>query len=572
MIPSAFVRLPRLPRSANGKIDHRALSYTPPERDEDRDLGQPDDFLSATVRSIWAAQLGLDGIGWHDNFFELGGHSLLALSMVDRVEHATALEVGIDVIFACPRLRDFVTAIRRLPRRSPAGGSAPPTSGERRLLVPASAAQQRFWFLHEMEPDQPAFNMPGVLRICGSLDEGALDASLREVLDRHHVLLARFSDAQGILTWTPGSGADFVLRRVDLRGVVAELGENGFNQLAKIEAHTPFDLRRQVPFRAMLARLDSTTWRLLVCIDHIVCDAWSLGVFMSDLARAYNRRVRGLPHPAPATLYDFAAYCHDEVARLERPDAFDLSAEWRGVLHGTIRTSPRLSPTTRDESDARAFSIAGDAAVALCDLSLRTGTTPFMVFASALSALMHSGSRDRETVVLGILIAQRDRVEWHEVVGPLLNVSVLAVDLALGDTLSDALRRTRDSALRAYRSCHVPYQELIGWLKPAAGGDESPFEVLLVMQPEPGEPIAFDGLATELVEIDTGTPPYPLIVDIEPRDGGYHVTHRFAPHRYNARDVAALATRFEAFIRSMVGDSGATLEEILRRAERCEGS
>jgi hypothetical protein len=139
--------------------------------------------------------------------------------------------------------------------------------------------------------------------------------------------------------------------------------------------------------------------------------------------------------------------------------------------------------------------------------------------------------------------------------------------LALSDTVPDALRRTRHAAVRAYRSSRVPYQELIGLLKPAPGGDGSPFEVLLVMQPEPADLTGFDGLITDLIEIDTGASPYPLVVDIEPRGSSYYVTHRFASDRYTVDNVERLALRLEASIRSIVTDSSSTLKEIIRRVE-----
>jgi hypothetical protein len=198
-------------------------------------------------------------------------------------------------------------------------------------------------------------------------------------------------------------------------------------------------------------------------------------------------------------------------------------------------------------------------------MTARTGTTPFMVFASALSALIHSGSADRETILLGTLIAQRDRAEWRQVIGPLLNVSIVAIDLALRDTVLEALHRTRNGALRAYRSSCVPYQELAALLKPVFERDGSPFEVLLVMQPDIGERIDFDGVTADLVEIDAGAPPYPVIVDVDPRNGGFHVTHRLAPGLDDATEDDGLAVRLGAVVGSMVMNPGQPLAEILPR-------
>jgi amino acid adenylation domain-containing protein len=560
MIPSVLVQVPRLRRSPNGKTDYRALRYVPPESSTLDDL--PDDALAEEIRSIWASRLGRDTVTAQDNFFALGGHSLLALAMVDEVGRVAGAAVEVDTVFTHPQLRDFVAAVRRQPVRSPADGR-PETRDtgavrDRHRPVPASAAQQRFWFLHEMDSGH-IFNMPGVLRLRGALDDAALEAALRDALGRHPVLLARFSDASGRLMWTQEALDGFELRRLDLRGAVAELGEGVFDHLAEIEARTPADLRGETPLRAMLAQLGPTDWRLFVCVHHIACDGWSLDLLLADLAAGYNQRVRGGPAPAIQRQLDFADYCHDEAFRHARREGFEVTPWWHSRPAGTFRLAPephRLAPGP----GALWFSVDGEVDAALRELIGQTGSTPFTFFVTALAALIHSGAPQRETVLLGTLIAQRDSA-WREVVGPLLNVSVLAIDVAPGDTVLEALDRSRQAVLWAHRASHLPYQELVAQLGPTLGG--SLFEVLVVMQPEPA-PLGFDGLTADLVEIDPGGSPYPLVVNIEPGDGGYRVTHRFAPDRYSAAQVGALAGRLEALIRAIVRAPHSTLDDLHR--------
>lgn len=553
MIPSVLVRVGRLPRSANGKTDYGALRYTPRAAPAQDDSTQHD-ALAVTVRSIWAAHLGRQQLGWHESFFQLGGHSMLALSMVDEVGRATGLEISVDTVFSFPQLREFVGAVRRAPSRRPAAARV----DDGRAQVPASTAQQRFWFLEEMDPGHPTFNMPGVVRMRGALDDAALESALRETLGRHRLLVARFSDEGGALTWTPGAAADGVLRRLDLRGAVVELGEEVFDRLATTEAAAPFDLKREVPFRALLARLGADDWRLLVCIHHIACDGWSLGVFLRDLAGAYNRRARGLPPPVENG-YGFDDYCRDE--RTHR-NGYDPAPDWRGLLGGAVRTWPRNTPAHKAGSAVCSFLLDGEIAAGLEALAGRTGATPFMLFISAVGALMHSGSADRETVVLGTLVAQRDRREWRDLVGPLLNVSVLAVALSLGDRVTASLERARAAALRAQRARHVPYQELVGMLGAPVAADGSPFEVLLILQPEPEAWAELDGLTTDLVELETGVSPYPMVVDVEPGAERNRVTLR--SDRCPAGELERLAARLASVLRSMADGADPTLEDVLR--------
>ncbi|GGN93902.1 hypothetical protein GCM10011579_092850 [Streptomyces albiflavescens] len=565
MIPTIIAELGRLPRSKNGKVDYRSLSFTAPEATQA--TAELDDPLAATVRTLWADLLELDTIGWDDSFFQLGGHSLLALAMIDRVNALLDVRLVVDVVFATPRLRDFVGAVRaadpatagRVLDRTPADPARP---------VPASAAQQRFWFLREIDPDSPTYNMPGVLRLRGDLDEEALQEALRETLAAHPVLLARFATDGGELTWTARPVEEFELARLDLRGPVAELGDAVFDRLVEDEAVVVTDLRQELPFRALLARLEERDWGLFINIDHIVCDGWSVSVFLHELADRYNRRT------PPAADYGFADYCNDERAWRERRDRSETAALWRAVAGRPAQRSPlpgRAVPSTPGEEVSAKHTDTYDVglAAAVRDLAVRTGTTPYMVFATALAALIHSGAAEREQIMLGTLIAQRDRPEWRRVVGPLLNVSVLAVDLSPADSPADALAAVRAGALRAYRSANVPFQELAPLLTPAAGGDGSPFEVMLVMQP-PSRPVELTGLEVETTDLDTAAAPYPLLVDIEERDGGYQVAYRYQAGRFDAPGVTELARRMHATVRALAGANAASLAELLPASDVVE--
>ncbi|MFF7307738.1 amino acid adenylation domain-containing protein [Streptomyces sp. NPDC008137] len=567
MIPTIIAALGRLPRSKNGKVDYRSLRFAAPT--STHAATELDDPLAVTVRSLWAELLERDAVGWDDSFFQLGGHSLLALAMIDRINALLGVRLAVDVVFAQPRLRDFVAAVRvadpatahSAPERTPADPTRP---------VPASAAQQRFWFLREIDPGRPTYNMPGVLRMRGELDEEALETALRATLTAHPVLLARFATDGGELTWTARPAAEFELSRLDLRGPVAELGDEVFDRLVAEEAAVVADLRRELPFRALLARLGERDWGLFVNIDHIVCDGWSLTVFLNDLADRYNRLT---PRAAG---YGFADYCHDERSWWDKRDRDELAALWQDVVGRPAARSPlpdRAAPPAPDEEEAGKHTDRLDAELsgAVRDLAGRTGVTPYMVFATALAALTHSGSDERELVMLGTLIAQRDRPEWRQVVGPLLNVSVLAVDLSPAGPVADALAAVRTGALRAYRSADVPFQELVPLLTATPDGDGSPFDVMLVMQP-PGKAVELAGLEVETTDLDSVAAPYPLLIDIEERAGGYQVSYRYRTSRFDAAGITRLARRVHDAVRALVSADAAPLAELVRGSDAVERS
>ena len=541
MIPSVCVRWPSLPRSANGKVDHAALTYVPAAPHEAGEIR--DDQVAAAVRAAWCAVLDRPDIGWRDNFFLLGGHSLLALRMLDRVSRALAIELDVESVFAHPCLDEFVEAVRHASPR--AGTSFAPAATSVTYPVPASAAQQRFWFLRELDARSPVYNMPGVLRFTGPLDAARLERSLRAVLAAHPVLLARFTEVDGVLHWEPAPVAEFELTHADLRGAVAEFGPEVVEQVIAQEAATGFALPAELPFRALLVRSGPEEWQLAVTIDHLVCDGGSLPVFLRQLADHYNGR------PPAAHPYTYAHYCVDEHTWLA--GATGLADEWHGALPASAVTAPDVAaPTTppvegpdgAQGAPRHWFDVDEGTAEAVKECAGRTGTTPFMVFATALAALLRGRDDTPQTVVLGTLIANRDHPALQHVVGPLLNVSLLPVPLGPTDSFHDALKHVRDSSLRAYRSRHTPFQQLVRAVTHEADPMHTPFDVMVVMQPPAGPTPDFDGVTTELTEIDNGTSPYPLTLDIEPRGGGYRCSLRYAADRYDGTGIARLAERY----------------------------
>ncbi|MEU5907123.1 amino acid adenylation domain-containing protein [Micromonospora sp. NPDC047467] len=563
MIPTVFVRVERLPRSKNGKLDHGALSHRDAVRTGDDDGDRSDDPLATTVRGIWATVLQQPTVGWNDSFFHLGGHSLSALTMLDSVSRALSVDLGVDAVFAHSRLRDFVEAVRTA-EVPPAVGPAAGTPRADATAVPASAAQLRFWYLHELDPGRPTYNMPGVLRIRGPLDEDALQAALHATVSGHPVLLARFSTGGGSLEWTAEAAAKPVAAPLDLRGLLAELGDEALDGYLADEALRPFDLRRERPFRAVLARLAERDWALVITIDHIACDGVSLGVFLTDLADAYNRLVDAGDLAPTGARYTYADYCRWEQGWLGRRGSTPapLAAE---LAAGPVARSLALPGRPSGPGTGRhSWSTDSELTEGIRTLAGRTGTTPFIVFATALSSLLHSGSAGRETTLLGTLVAQRDRAEWQRVVGPLLNVSVVGAGLSLSDTGTAALLCVRDGVLRAYRERHLPFQDLAAMLRPVAGPDGDPFEVMLVMQPTTKVPV-FAGLTTTLTELEPGGAPYPLTVDVEPADGVYRVSFRYARDRFADADMPVLAERMRGVLTALAHEPEATLAAALAR-------
>src|SRR5262249_39888247 len=185
MIPNMFVQLEQLPLTPNGKLDRKALPEPSGER------GQPDSYVAPRspveeiLANIWAQVLHLDKVGIHDKFFELGGHSLLATQLVSRIRNALNREVPLRVVFESPTVAGLA---RELEEQRPASNLPPIVAVSREGGLPLSFAQQRLWFIDQLEPGSAAYNIPTGVRLQGALDRKALEAALTEMVRRHEVL------------------------------------------------------------------------------------------------------------------------------------------------------------------------------------------------------------------------------------------------------------------------------------------------------------------------------------------------------------------------------------------------
>ncbi len=267
MVPAALVRLPALPLTPNGKVDRKALPE--PEwpggevdRQAPRTPRMPRTPIEEVLAGIWAEVLGLERVGSADHFFDLGGHSLLATRVMARLRGALGVEVPLRELFAAPRLADFalrVEAARQTGTADPGAPAPPLVPVPRAGALPLSFAQQRLWFLDQLEPGSPLYNMPGALRIEGPLSGAVLARCLGEIVRRHETLRTVFAAAAGSAVQVVRPAALFPLPVVDLAGLPEHRREALALALLREEAGRPFDLTRDPMLRGRLLRLAGRT-------------------------------------------------------------------------------------------------------------------------------------------------------------------------------------------------------------------------------------------------------------------------------------------------------------------------
>ncbi|MDK1383685.1 condensation domain-containing protein, partial [Ralstonia nicotianae] len=427
MVPAAYVRLERLPLTPNGKLDRKALPAPEGQAYASTAYEAPQGEVEQTLAGIWQTLLGVERVGRHDDFFALGGHSLQAVRLVAQVRTQLGAELGLTELFAQPSLSAVAQAIVR------GRGRALPaiTVADRGEALPLSFAQQRLWFLAQMEGGSEAYHIPVGLRLKGELDEDALRRSLDRIVARHEALRTRFVTEEGQAVQRVASAdVGFALDCVDLQGQADR--EQALATLSEREANTPFDLAHGPLIRGCLVKLGEQEHVLLITMHHIVSDGWSQGVLARELGSLYEAYRAGNADPLPALPIQYADYAVWQRRWLEGGELQRQGTYWEQALAGapTLLSLPtdRARPAQQDYAGGSVEVIFDDTLSAgLRKLSQRHGTTLFMTVLAGWSALL-SRLSGQEEVVVGSPVANRTRSEVEGLIGFFVNTLALRVE------------------------------------------------------------------------------------------------------------------------------------------------
>jgi amino acid adenylation domain-containing protein len=537
MVPQRFVFLDALPRTPNGKVDRRALPE-PAAVSGTAGFAPPRTPREELLAWIWEEVLGVERIGRHDHFFDLGGHSLLAVRVLTRVREAFRVELPLRTLFQAPTLAELASRIGE--------GTAPaepilPVPRDRRL--PLSFAQQRLWFLHQLEPGSQAYNMLAHLRLSGALSAPALEAALAEVVRRHEVLRTRYALADEEPVQVPEPFAPFLLPLVDLAALPEEARRAEAGRLAREEACRPFDLGQAPVLRALLARLDYGEHALVVSVHHVAADGWSLEILAREVAALYADS----PLPAlPIQVADFAAW------QRRRPLDAHL-AWWRERLAGAppLLALPTDSPRPALWSGRGAglqWRMAAPRAAAVQARFRESGATLFMGLLAAFQALLQrwSGADD---VVVGTPVSGRPTVETEALIGCFVNTLVLRGDLSGRPSARDLLTRSRSAVLDAHAHQELPFEALVEALAPERSLSHAPlFQVLLTVEPAARETVGIPGLALGLGEVDAGSAKFDLHLTVTDADGALQASLEYATDLFDVITAHRLLDHLERLL------------------------
>ncbi|MFB1485396.1 condensation domain-containing protein, partial [Corallococcus sp. RDP092CA] len=514
MVPGAVVVLEALPLNANGKVERKGL----PEPEAPASTHQyvaPRTEGEAKLAAIWAEVLRVPRVGAKDDFFALGGHSLLAMQVASRVRVELASEVPLRVLFEA-------TTVEALAARLAEGvqHSGPRlTRTSRNAPQGLSFAQQRLWFIDQLEPGSPLYNMPVAMRLEGTLNVDVLERALGEVVRRHEALRTTFVDgpAGPVQRVWPEVGLSMAVR--DLSQAAEPERESLARERIEKEILRPFDLANGPLLRVLLLKLGEQRHVLVVTMHHIVSDGWSLDVLVREVATLYGAFAQGGASPLAPLRMQYADYAAWQRDWLQGEVLEKQLGYWREQLRGA---PPALElPTDKPRPAMRAYRGAQRSVVfsrelteALKALGRKEGASLFMVLLAAWQTVLsrYSGQDD---VSVGTPMAGRTRAELEELIGVFVNTLVLRTRFAPGMTFRALVHQVRETVLGATEHQDLPFERLVEALQPVRDMARSPlFQAMFVLQNASRGPVTVQGLKMQALDLDTRTAKFDLLMQV----------------------------------------------------------
>ncbi|MFK3815874.1 amino acid adenylation domain-containing protein [Pseudomonas sp. NPDC089407] len=557
MVPVAFVELPALPLTANGKLDRRALPRPGRAALFEQAYAAPEGELEHALAQLWAELLQVERVGRNDHFFSLGGHSLLAMRMVSQVRLRLGVELSLAELFANPQLA-AVAEVLATAGRSTLPEILPVTHQQ---ALPMSFAQQRLWFLAQMEGGNQAYNVPLALGLRGPLDADALEGALLRIIERHQTLRSRFiprdDSAEVVIAATPGPGW-FHCEDLAAEAVPGRLRE---------VAAAPFDLAHGPLLRAHLLRLGAQQHVLALTVHHIVADGWSLGVLTHELSAQYAALCNGSEDPLPALAIQYGDYAVWQRRWLAGDQLQRQAAYWQQVLEGAPELlklpADRPRPERQDFAGASlALQLEPRLTAALRTLAQRHGVTLYMTVLGAWAALLGRLAGQPE-VVVGCPVAGRGRAELEPLAGLFVNTLAMRIDSSAAPTAQALLQQVRSRVLEAQAHQDLPFEQVVEMLRPTRSLGHTPlFQTTLNWQATEGAALHLQGLQLEAVAQAATVAKFDLTLNLGERGETLVGSLDYATALFDQATVQRYLGYFERLLWAMADDDQQVLAQV----------
>jgi amino acid adenylation domain-containing protein/FkbM family methyltransferase len=521
MVPAAFVLLEKFPLTANGKINRKALpTVSHKTRQRFEAFVGPRNETERVLTSIWMELLKLEQVSVNDNFFELGGHSLLAIKTASRIRDVFGVDLPAQVIFEHSTIAELGNRLRnasadknvhRIERRSQNG------------LCPLTSSQEQLWFLHQLAPESPVYNIVDLIPLGTTYRKEAFQQAIHELVLRHEILRTAFCFRGNEPAQTVLPSADVRISDVDLSSLASADQEREWRRVVQEEGRKPFNLSSAPLLRATVIHWSAREHQVLLVIHHIVADEWAMELLHKELWEIYCAILESRLPKLPVLPVQFADFACWQKTWLQGDVLQEQLTYWKKELAGAPSLlelpSDKTRPATQTFRGAtELFDIPRNIVEPLRSLASQEHATLFMTLHAAFAALVHRYS-GQDDILVGTPISGRTQLETENLIGCFLNSIILRTQLSATTSFRTLLRQVRDRALGAYAHADLPFKQLVAEIAPERDSSHTPlFQLMFILHDPDG--ISEVSKVSGKHRLQTGTSKFDLTLFIsETADG-----------------------------------------------------
>ncbi|AZD17067.1 non-ribosomal peptide synthetase [Pseudomonas chlororaphis] len=555
MVPAQLMLLSAMPLSPSGKLDRRAL---PEPQWQVREHVEPVTELQQQIAAIWREVLGQQRIGLSDDFFALGGHSLLATQIISRTRQACDVELPLRTLFEASELGEFAEQVRLIQEAGKRNQQPPIAKVDRSQPVPLSYSQQRMWFLWQMEPDSPAYNVGGMARFTGVLDVGRFEAALQALILRHETLRTTFPSVDGVAQQRVHAQTSVRMGWKDFSMLDATAREQCLQQLADSEAHQPFDLETGPLLRACLVKAAEHEHYFVLTLHHIVTEGWAMDIFARELSALYEAFIddRDSPlEPLPVQYLDYSVWQRQWLESGERQRQLDYWTVQLGNEHPLLELPgdrPR-PPVQSHRGELYRFDLSDELAARVRRFNAEHGLTLFMTMTATLAVLLYrySGQTDLR---IGAPVANRIRPESEGLIGAFLNTQVLRCQLDGQMSVGELFEQVRHTVIEGQSHQDLPFDHLVEALQPPRSAAYNPlFQVMCNVQRwEFQQSRSLAGMTVEYLANDARATKFDLNLEVTDLDHRLGCCLTYSTDLFDEPRIARMAAHWRNLLEALI--------------------
>ena len=545
-----------------------------PINQPNRKVGSLNNHTQEVLVSIWSDILGLEQVGIEDNFFDLGGHSLLVIQVALRSRQAFGVDIPLQALFESPTISSFSELILELQSQNSRLVDQSITPRIEHHSTPLSFSQEIMWFGKQLNPDR-LIHINEAFRLKGYLDLSIMKRSLEAIVAHHEVLRTNFRLQDGRPIQVLQAIAPFDMEIIDLRSLAPAEMDDQLPILLQQKAHEHFDLESDLMLRATLFQLNDLENVLLLVLNHIVSDSWSMGILRQQLTQLYNAFSTGKPNPLSPLPIQYADYVWWQREWVQSGLLDQQINYWKKQLEGVnpVLNLPIDRPRPAIQKDfgaTQSVIISTNLSKALKQIAHKEGVTLFMVLLAAFQILLYRYSH-QEDITVGSLVAGRNRIELENLIGLFINFVALRTDLGGNPNFKELLQRVRAVSLEAYANSDLPFDKLLEYLNFSRSLSYKPlFQVMFILENTPNYQLEMEGMTGVSQKIDNLQSGMDLTLQLQEYDDDIRGTLTYSTDLFDRETIARMLNHFQILLEAIAANTEQPIANlpILTRSEQ----